>query len=231
MTIVRDLESMDLSCTALIGCEESGVVRRAFAALGIDVWSCDLVASADGSNKHIQGDLRDLLHLRWGLLAVMHPPCTILCNSGVRWLYVGGRKVNGPDLARWQELEEAAAFYRACRDAAALRKAIENPVMHDHAIRLTGRGFTQFVQPWWFGAPAFKATGFELINLPPLVRQGALEPPRAGTEAHKQWSKVHRMPPSPDRAKLRSRTEPHLAVALAHQWGRILLDQEERTAA
>jgi hypothetical protein len=27
----------------LIGCERSGVVRRAFAALGFDAWSCDMV--------------------------------------------------------------------------------------------------------------------------------------------------------------------------------------------
>ncbi len=226
---LAELEAMDLSRTAMIGCEESGTVRRAFAALGIDVFSCDLLPAADRSNRHIVGDLRDYLHLPFGLLVIMHPPCTILCNSGVRWLYKGGNSANGPDPERWAELEEAALFYRRCRGAKALRSAIENPVMHRHAISLTGRGFTQFVQPWWFGAPAFKATGFELSNLPPLVKQNALTPPRAGTDEHKAWSKVHRMPPGPHRARDRSRTEPHLANALAWQWGRLLLDQPPAT--
>lgn len=228
--IARELARMDLSRTVLIGCEESGIVRRAMAARGIDCWSCDLQPAADGSNKHVQGDLRDLLHLPFGLLAVFHPPCTILCNSGVRWLYIGGKKVNGPDPARWQELDEAVAFYRACRDAAALRRAVENPVMHREAIQRTARGHTQFVQPWHFGSPAFKATGFELVNLPDLVPTNRLTPPQPGTAEHRAWSKVHRMPPSPDRAKLRSRTEPGLAEAIADQWGRPLLDQERIAA-
>jgi hypothetical protein len=70
----------------LIACEESGTVRRAFAKRGHDAWSCDLKPAADRSNRHIVGDVRDILHEGWDLLAVMHPPCTRLCNSGVRWL-------------------------------------------------------------------------------------------------------------------------------------------------
>lgn len=70
----------------LIGCEFSGVVRRAFAARGHDAWSCDFLPAEDGSNKHIVGDVRAVLNDGWDLLAVMHPPCTRLCNSGVRWL-------------------------------------------------------------------------------------------------------------------------------------------------
>ena len=72
--------------SVLIGCEESGAVRRAFAALGHDAWSCDLKPSADGSNRHIIGDVRDVMLYGWDL-AVFHPPCTRLCNSGVRWLH------------------------------------------------------------------------------------------------------------------------------------------------
>lgn len=72
----------------LIGCEFSGVVRRAFAGLGHDVWSCDLDPAEDRSNRHIVGDVRDYLDDDWDLLAIFHPPCTRLCNSGVRWLSV-----------------------------------------------------------------------------------------------------------------------------------------------
>lgn len=216
----------------LIGCERSGVMRRAFLARGFDAWSCDLEPADDASNRHIRGNLLDHLDDGWDLLCVMHPPCTILCNSGVRWLYLGGKRVNGPDPARQAELRQAAAFYRACREQGSIpRRAIENPVMHRDAIRLTGRGRTQFVQPWWFGDPAFKATGFELINLPDLRPTDRLTPPAPGTAEHKAWSRIHRMPPGPDRARLRSETFPGIAAAAADQWGAALLAQPERTAA
>lgn len=215
-----------MTARVLIGCERSGVMRRAFDALGFDAWSCDLEPADDASNRHIRGNLLDHLDDGWDLLAVMHPPCTILCNSGARWLYQGGRKDNGPDPVRWAALDGAAAFYRACRERGNIpRRALENPVMHEHAIRLTGRGRTQFVQPWWFGDPFFKATGFELIGLPDLQPTNRLTPPRPGTAEHKEWSRIHRMPPGPDRARLRSETFPGLATAAASQWGAALMQQ------
>jgi hypothetical protein len=70
----------------LIACEFSGTVRNAFLALGHDAWSCDLLPAEDGSNRHITGDAREILNDGWDLLMVAHPPCTRLCNSGVRWL-------------------------------------------------------------------------------------------------------------------------------------------------
>src|ERR1700744_3416606 len=80
----------------LVGCETSGMVRRAFDAMGHDVWSCDLRPSEDGSNRHIIDDVRNVLRLeRWDFLAVMHPPCTRLCNSGVRWLFEPPGKIVG----------------------------------------------------------------------------------------------------------------------------------------
>lgn len=212
---------MNRPIRVLVACERSGVVRRAFEALGYDAWSCDLVPADDGSNRHITGDVLARLDDGWDLLAVMHPPCTVLCNSGAKHLYVGGRKENGRNPARWAALEEAAAFYRALRDAEQIPcRAVENPIMHGAAIELTGRGKTHFVQPWWFGDPFFKATGLETVNLPPLVPTNKLTPPKAGTEEHKAWSMVHRAPPGPDRAKVRSQTFPGIAAAMADQWGR-----------
>ena len=70
----------------LVACEFSGTVRNAFLDKGHDAWSCDLLPSEDGSNRHIRGDARDILNDGWDLLMVAHPPCTRLCNSGVRWL-------------------------------------------------------------------------------------------------------------------------------------------------
>jgi hypothetical protein len=166
----------------------------------------------------------------------MHPPCTVLCNSGAKWLYIGGKKVNGPAPQRWAELHEAAAFYRSLRDAKQIpRRAIENPVMHGHAIRLTKRGKVQFVQPWWFGDPFFKAIGLELISLPPLVATAPLTPPTPGTDEHKRWSAVHRHSGwgrhAADRAKNRSETYPGPAAAMAAQWGALLHSQADRVAA
>lgn len=203
----------------LIGCEFSGVVRRAFAARGHDAWSCDFLPAEDGSNKHIVGDVRAVLNDGWDLLAVMHPPCTRLCNSGVRWLAVPPPGRTHEQM--WAELDAAADLFSTLWNAPIKRKCIENPVMHKHAkSRIRNyRPATQTVQPWWFGAPAFKATGLYLDNLPPLVKTMPLEPPKPGTPEHKAWSFVHFAPPGPDRWKLRSRTFPPLAEAMADQWG------------
>ena len=199
----------------LVGCETSGRVRRAFDALGHDVWSCDLLPADDRSNRHIVGDI---LGDGWDL-AVMHPPCTRLCNSGVRWLNIPppGRTLD----EMWRELDAGADLFSACWRAPIDRVAIENPVMHRHARERLPEDLPrpQIVQPWWFGEPAFKATGFYLRGLPQLVATNRLLPPPAGTDEHKRWSWVHRASPSPDRWKLRSATFQGIADALADQWG------------
>lgn len=203
----------------LIGCETSGVMRRAFAARGHDAWSVDLLPAEDGSNRHIRGDVRDHLNDGWDLLAVMHPPCTRLCNSGVRWLHAPPK---GRDLAdMWADLDDAVALFTACWNAPIPRRAIENPVMHRHARERMPADLPrpQIVQPWWFGEPFFKATGFYLAGLPPLVPTNRLTPPKPGAEAHKAWSAVHRASPGPDRWRFRSRTFQGIADACADQWG------------
>ncbi|MFG1319849.1 hypothetical protein [Xanthobacter autotrophicus] len=201
----------------LVGCETSGVVRRAFSANGHDVWSCDLLPADDGSNRHIIGDIRDLLHDGWDLLAVMHPPCTRLCNSGVRWLHMPPPVRTREQM--WAELDEGAALFSACFNAPISCICVENPVMHQHAReRIRNWSKPQTVQPWWFGDPAFKATGLYLRGLPPLVPTNRLKPPERGTAEHRAWSQVHRAPPSVDRWKIRSRTYEGIARAMAAQW-------------
>jgi hypothetical protein len=201
----------------LIGCETSGRMRRAFAARGHDVWSVDLLPAEDGSNRHIVGDVRDHLHDGWDL-AVMHPPCTRLCNSGVRWLHVPPPGRTKAEM--WAELDEGAALFSACWQAPIERVAVENPVMHKHARQRLPVDLPrpQIVQPWWFGDPFFKATGFYLRGLRPLVATDRLTPPKPGTDEHKAWSAVHRASPGPDRWKERSRTFAGLAEAAADQW-------------
>lgn len=203
----------------LIGCEFSGVVRRAFEARGHDAWSCDLLPAEDGSNRHITGDVRDHLNDGWDLLAVFHPPCTRLCNSGVRWLHAPPPGRTREEM--WADLDEGAALFSDLWNAPVERIAVENPVMHRHA-RERIRNYhppAQTVQPWWFGDPAFKATGLYLRGLPPLTPTNRLTPPKPGTDDHRAWSAVHRAPPSPDRWAFRSRTFAGIAEAMADQWG------------
>lgn len=214
----------------LVACEFSGTVRNAFLARGHDAWSCDLLPSEDGSNRHITGDARDILGDGWDYLIVAHPPCTRLCNSGVRWLTVPP-KAKTLDQIR-AELAEGAALFSTFWNAAIPHIAVENPVMHGHAKALITNfaPAAQTVQPWQFGDPAFKATGLYLRNLPPLRPTQILTPPAKGTDAHKAWSRVHRMPPGPNRARERSRFFPGIAAAMADQWGDLETQAMERAA-
>lgn len=204
----------------LIACETSGIVRRAFLAKGHDAWSIDVLPSEDASNRHIIGDVRDVLGWDWDLLAVMHPPCTRLCNSGVRWLFdppPGRTKAE-----MWADLDAGAALFSDCWNAPIARVCVENPIMHGHAKEriVNYQPPAQIVQPWWFGEPLFKGLGLYLRGLPPLVAAAPLIPPAPGTEAHKAWSRVHRHSGyDPDRQRARSRFFPGVAAAMADQWG------------
>ncbi len=205
----------------LIGCETSGVMRRAFLMRGHDAWSCDLLPAEDGSNRHIRGDVRDHLADGWDLLIVAHPPCTRLCNSGVRWLHTPPPGRTRCEM--WEELDEGAALFSDCWKAPVPRLAVENPIMHKHAKALlpTDLPRPQIVQPWWFGEPFFKATGFYLRGLPELSATKRLTPPskRDNPDEHRRWSAVHHASPGADRWKFRSRTFEGVADACADQWG------------
>lgn len=186
----------------LVGCEFSGVVRDAFIRAGHDARSCDLLP-CESPGPHYQCDVLDILKHEYWDLAIFHPPCQYLCNSGVRWLK--------SDPTRWAKMEKAAQFYRALWDAPIERVAIENPIMHGFARRHIQIETKQhFVQPWWFGEGEIKATGFDLRGLPQLVPTDIVE----GREP-----RVHRASPGPDRWKERSRTLPGIAKAMAEQWG------------
>jgi hypothetical protein len=188
----------------LVACEFSGIVRRAFKAMGHEAWSCDLQPSEDRSDFHLQCDVRDVLHDGWDLM-VAHPPCTRLCNSGVRWL---------AERNLWRELDEAADLFSACWNAPIERIGIENPIMHRHAKERI-RNYeapAQTIQPWQFGHGETKATCLWLRNLPPLQPTQVV----AG-----RTPRVHRMPPGPNRSRERSRTFPGIAAAMAAQWSNV----------
>jgi hypothetical protein len=194
----------------LVACEFSGTVRDAFLARGHDAWSCDLLPSEDGNNRHIQDDVRNILHAGWDFLIVAHPPCTRLCNSGVRWL--SSPPPNRTKEQMWAELDEGADLFSTMWNAPIPHVCVENPVMHRYAKEriVNYAPPAQSVQPWQFGHPETKRTCLWLRNLKPLVPTNIVE----GREP-----RVHRMPPSPDRWKERSRFFTGIASAMAEQWG------------
>lgn len=194
----------------LVACEYSGIVRDAFLEKGHDAWSCDLLPTESKSNRHMQCDVREILHMEWDFLMVAHPPCTRLCNSGVRWLHnPPPGKTKGQ---MWHELSLGAELFGDLLHAPIDKICIENPVMHKHAKRsIRGyREFSQTIQPWQFGHGEVKRTCLWLKNLPKLVPTDIV----SGREA-----KVHKMPPGVNRARERSRFFSGVARAMADQWG------------
>lgn len=193
----------------LVACEYSGRVRDAFIARGHNAMSCDILPT-DVDGPHYQGDARDILGDGWDLM-VAHPPCTYLTNAGVTWLH--------RDPERWAKLDDAASFFRDLLNAPIPRVAIENPVMHKYAKeRIGGIRQSQTIQPWMFGHPEQKATCLWLRGLPKLeptqnVKAEMLSLP------DNQRQRLHYLPPSPDRWKLRSTTFFGIANAMADQWG------------
>ena len=215
----------------LVGCETSGIVREAFLARGHDAWSCDILPADTPSNRHIVGDVRDVMRGAWDLMFVAHPPCTRLTNSGVRWLSVPPPGRTTAEM--WADLDEGAALFSAVWNVPHIPcVAVENPVMHRHAkARIAGYAPpAQTVQPWQYGTDPDgpdnerKRTCFWLRGLPVLTPTGTLD----GTTAR---DSVHKASPGPDRWKHRSRFFPGLAAAMAHQWGDHAARAYERRAA
>jgi len=219
----------------LIGCETSGIARRAFTDLGHDVWSCDIEAAEDGSNRHIRCDIRNgILTEDWDLLAVMHPPCTRLCRSGRRWMSGPGKWTKPKQLPKGrtlesmhEEFEEGVDIFTACWNAPIARIAIENPEMNDLARDRMPADLPRphIVQPFQFGERAYKATGWYLRGLPQLVETNRLQEPVRDTDEWKCWNRIHRMSPGPERARLRSRSFPGMMTAAANQWSGWAIEQ------
>lgn len=178
----------------LIACEFSGVVRNAFLRQGADAWSCDLLDSMDGSDRHLKCDVLDVIEDDWDLM-IAHPPCTYLARSGARWW-----------AERKKEQEDSIRFVQVLSDCCIPHIAIENPIGR---LSVVWRKPDQIIQPWMFGHGETKATCLWLKNLPTLVPTDIVD----GREP-----KVHKIPPSPDRWKKRSITYQGIADAMADQW-------------
>lgn len=182
----------------LIACEYSGTVRDAFIKMGHDAVSCDLLPT-DAKGPHYQGNVLDIINDGWDIM-IAHPPCTHLAVSGAR--HFAAKKASGVQ-------DEALVFVKLLMDAPINRIAIENPIS---IISSKIRKPDQIIQPWQFGHGETKATCLWLKNLPKLIATEIVDG---------RNDRIHKMPPSPLRWKLRSATYRGIAEAMAKQWGEL----------
>ena len=186
----------------LVACEESQAVTKEFRALGIEAFSCDIQGASGGHPEwHIQGDVTEVMGEGWDAI-IAFPPCTHLASSGARWFkakQADGRQQEGID------------FFMKFANSDCPMVAIENPI---GIMSSKYRKPDQIIQPWQFGHGETKATCLWLRGLPRLEATDVVE----GREA-----RIHKMAPSADRGKLRSKTYEGIAKAMAEQWGRVIL--------
>ena len=194
----------------LVACEYSGAVRDVLCNMGHHAVSVDLLpGEGEWTCNHIQGDVIPLLNGKWDMM-IAHPPCTHLAVSGARWFK-----------DKVVEQAEALDFVQMLMDAPIPHIAIENPVS---VISSKIRKPDQIVQPWMFGDPFTKTTCLWLKNLPTLVPTEIVSKgERHVTKSGKSLPAWYNLPPSEDRAKIRSKTFPGMAQAMAEQWSRYVL--------
>lgn len=192
----------------LVACEHSGVVRRAFAAKGHEVWSCDILPAEDGSEFHYHMPVEEVLINTdpWDLI-IAHPPCTYLTVAGNRYY------ANRPDL-----YIPAAEFATMFFDFAP-RVCVENPIGR---LSTLFRKPDQIIQPYEFGEDASKATCLWLKGLPPLT--STIRVPGRIVDGKERWSNQtdsgqNRLGPSATRSLDRARTYEGVAQAMADTWG------------
>ena len=194
----------------LVACEYSGTVRDAFIRRGHDATSCDLLPT-DKPGAHIQGDCIPVIKQGWDII-IMHPPCTALTVAGNSTYGEGQPKYR----QRLEAVEWTVALWNLAKSHARVGVCMENPV--GVLPRMGGIKPAQYVQPYMFGHTEQKKTGLWLDRLPPLVatndvyEQMMLLPKR-------ERERLHYLPPSPDRWKIRSTTYRGIADAMAAQWG------------
>ncbi len=190
----------------LIACESSGTVRDAFIRNGHDAMSCDLLQT-DSPGPHYQGDVFDVIDYPWEL-AIFHPPCTHLSVSGSR--HFEAKRMDGRQQA-------GVSFFMALirRSAHIPLTAIENPVCIMSSLY---RKPDQIIQPHMFGHMENKATCLWLKGLPLLKATNDVKEQMAGMPKS-VTDRIHRLPPSKDRWKERSKTFQGIADAFANQWG------------
>ena len=181
----------------LIACEESQVVTQEFRKLGHEAYSCDLLpTSGEHPEWHIQEDVRGIIDNPWDMI-IAFPPCTHLAASGARWFKE--KRKDGRQQA-------AIHFFMMFAWRTDIPIAIENPI---GIMSTYYRKPDQIIQPWQFGHGETKATCLWLNKLPKLKPTNIVEG---------RVNRIHKMPESKNRAKLRSKTYHGIAKAMAEQW-------------
>ena len=207
----------------LVACEYSGTVRRAFAALGHDAWSCDTLPT-EIPGQHIQDDLLKHLDKDWDL-GIFHPMCTFLSVSGARWFYhpddghlpTSERRAHPKYPNRKKDQQEAVEFFLQLYNCNIPKIAIENPI---GVMSTKLRKPDQIIEPFMFGDEASKKTCLWLKGLPKLVPTNVVGKGKMQVLASgKQIAEWYSNAPKKDRAKIRSKTFGGIAEAMAEQWG------------
>lgn len=196
----------------LIACEESQAVTIEFRNLGFDAFSCDLQDCSGGHPEwHFKQDIFEVIDMGWDAM-IAFPPCTHLAVSGAAWFEQkrkDGRQQEGID------------FFMAMVNAPIKHIAIENPV---GIMSKLYRKPNQIIQPFMFGDPVKKTTCIWTKNLPRLHPTNIVTPEiitlRTGAKFSK-WDYEISMDRE-NRAKLRSKTFPGIAKAMATQYGSYL---------
>ena len=217
----------------LVACEESQNVTKELRALGHEAYSCDIVDQSGGHPEwHIKHDVLPLLngdceftttdgkkHIiveQWDMI-IAFPPCTYLTVTGNRWFNV--ERYGEKAIQRHKDRKEAIDFFMAFANANCERIAIENPV---GIMSTEWRKPNQIINPWQFGDAFEKKTCLWLKGLPELTPTNIVEiPPRKKFDSGKSmpaWYAEAWHLPKEERAKLRSKTFPGIAKAMAEQW-------------
>ena len=202
----------------LVACEESQAVCKEFRALGHEAYSCDIVPCSGGHPEwHLQQNVLPLLKEKWDMI-IAFPPCTYLTVTGNRWFNIDryGEKA----IQRHKDRKDAIDFFMAFANADCEKIAIENPV---GIMSSEWRKPNQIINPWQFGDAFEKKTCLWLKGLPELTPTNIVEiPPRKKFDSGKSmpsWYAEAWHLPKEERAKLRSKTFPGIAKAMAEQWG------------
>ena len=193
----------------LCACEESQAVCKEFRKLGHIAYSCDLLPCSGGHPEwHIQADALEICKFDWDLV-IAFPPCDHLAVSGAR--YFEEKKRDGRQ-------QRGVGFFLAFTALDHVpRVAIENPIS---IMSTEYRKPDQIIQPWQFGHPEKKSTCLWLKGLPSLQETNNVYDIMMSLPKRER-ERVALMSPSPDRAKLRAKTYPGIAKAMAEQWGKL----------
>ena len=193
----------------LVGCEESQTVCIELRRLGHEAYSCDLIECSGGHPEwHLQTDVFEAIKLKEWDAAIFFPPCTYLTVSANKWYKDQPARKSGTLVgeARREARREAIIFFKKLYNCGIPKIAIENPI---GVMSTEFRKPDQVIQPWMFGHGETKATCLWLKGLNKLS-------PTKVVEGREQ--RLHYLPKTKDRAKLRSKTYPGIAKAMAEQW-------------